>query len=81
MRVLAGHEIIKLQYSLQSHGEETGALLTYYILVFVLFSSGKIHFFRNKDVLTTVPWHSLYKHSLYMTKFIRNKIYTNIIYT
>ena len=28
-----------------------------------------------------VPWHSLYKHSLYVTKFIRNKIYTNIIYT
>ncbi len=29
MRVLAGHEIIKLQYSLQSQCEETGALLTY----------------------------------------------------
>jgi hypothetical protein len=32
-------------------------------------------------LLHTVPWHSLYKHSLYVTKFIRNKIYTNIIYT
>ncbi len=37
MRVLAGHEIIKLQYSLQSHDEETGVLLypiycTYYFL-------------------------------------------------
>ncbi len=28
-----------------------------------------------------VPWHSLYKHSLYVTKLIRNKIYTNHIST
>ncbi len=57
MRVLAGHEIIKLQYSLQSHGEETGALLTYYILLIrtIFFYQLEIFFvIRNKDEETTV---------------------------
>ncbi len=51
MRVLAGHEIIKLQNSLQSQGEETGVLL--YPIYCPYYFLWKFFFVRNKDVLTT----------------------------